>query len=104
MQAVQEITGTAIWPTVFSGGFVLAALGFLVRWVVAPASRAYVRDDLKPEIAQLASHEQRITRGEGRTAAIEAELEALKNVPVGIARIEARLDALHELWKPRSAP
>ena len=86
--------GTRVQATPFSGtswtnlaealGAVLAGLGFLVRWVIAPATRNYIREDLKPQLDSA----QKVPDLERRVDRIEGVIETM---PAQLSRIEGYL-------------
>jgi hypothetical protein len=66
----------------------LAAVAFFMRWVIAPATRNYLREDLKPELDKA----NRVPLLEERVERIEGAIEKLSEMPASLARIEGFLE------------
>ena len=75
---------------------VLGGTGVFARLVLWPALKSYMRSDMKPELAQIAETARDLRDLTARTVAVERSVEALKDVPVMLARIETKVDILAE--------
>ena len=92
MQSSPSLFSSASWTNLGEAlGVVFAGLGLFVRWVIAPATRNYMREDLKPELDQV----KKIPALEGRVDRVENAIERLSEMPAALARIEGLLEERH---------
>ena len=92
MQSSPSLFSSASWTNFGEAlGVVFAGLGLFVRWVIAPATRNYMREDLKPELDQV----KKIPALEGRVDRVENAIERLSEMPAALARIEGLLAERH---------
>lgn len=66
----------------------LAAVAFFMRWVIAPATRNYLREDLKPELEKA----NRVPQLEERIERVEVAIAELAKMPAQLSRIEGYLE------------
>lgn len=92
MQSSSLFTGTSWKDLGEVSGLLLAGVAFLVRWVVAPATRTYVRDDLTKELEQV----KEIPVLKQRVDRLEKIAEGFAGVPESLARIEGYIKGREE--------
>ena len=92
--------GAAWWLAVLrSPAALIVAFGATARWIVIPALTTLLRRDLKPELARLADHAERIPAVERDVKELQHDVSRFAEVPAILARIEENLRQLNLLAK-----